>query len=141
MILLVEDNQDDEELTLRAFRKNQIPNAIVVARTGEEALGFLLHDPSDGVHRPPRSFRLVLLDLNLPRIGGFEVLRQIRGFARTRLVPVIVLSSSKEDEDVTTSYTLGANSYLCKPTGLAEFVSAVQVIGAFWLSLNILPPA
>jgi two-component system response regulator len=133
MILLVEDNPDDEMLALRAFRRNQMVNKIVVARTGEEALELLL---GVGTDRDVLAPRLVLLDLNLPKISGHEVLRQIRADARTKLLPVVVLSSSKEQEDIITSYELGANSYVRKAVGLGDFVDAVRVLGQFWLCLN-----
>lgn len=135
MILLVEDNRDDELFALRAFRKNQIAHRVIVARTGDEALELLFRTGAgdDAAIAP----RMVLLDLNLPTIDGHEVLRQIRADARTKLVPVVVLTSSKEDNDIVTSYTLGANGYLCKPVAFEEFVDAVRVLAPFWLTLNI----
>jgi CheY-like chemotaxis protein len=140
MILLVEDNQDDEALTLRALKQNKIGTQVVVARTGEEALHFLFglgaHAGRDVNVQP----RVVLLDLNLPKIDGLEVLRRMRSDARTKLLPVVILTSSKEDEDVINGYSLGANSYVRKPVGFAEFAEAVRVLGTFWLFLNQGPP-
>jgi two-component system response regulator len=136
MILFVEDNQDDEALTLRELKKHQIVNEIVVARTGEEALDFLFGAGAHAGRDLSASPRAVLLDLNLPKIDGFEVLRRIRADPRTKLLPVVVLSSSREDEDIITSYAVGANSYVRKPVDFADFAAAVKTIGAFWLSLN-----
>jgi two-component system, response regulator len=139
MILLVEDNQDDEVLTLRALKRNNIANEVVVARTGEEALDFLFGTgahTSRGVTLP----EVILLDLNLPKIGGLEVLRRLRSDDRTKLLPVVILTSSKEDEDVINGYALGANSYVRKPVGFTEFSEAVKVLGMFWLLLNERPP-
>ena len=139
MILLVEDNPDDEALTLRALRKNHIANQVIVAHTGEDALDFLFgtgaHAGRDTSVRP----HLMLLDLNLPRIDGHEVLRRIRIDPRTKHLPVVVLTSSKEEEDIVRSYSLGANSYVRKPVHFAEFSEAVKVLGLFWLLLNELP--
>jgi CheY-like chemotaxis protein len=140
MILLVEDNQDDEVLTLRALKRNNIANEVVVARTGEEALDFLFGTgayTSRGVTLP----EVILLDLNLPKIGGLEVLRRLRSDDRTKLLPVVILTSSKEDEDVINGYALGANSYVRKPVGFTEFSEAVKVLGMFWLLLNERPPS
>jgi CheY-like chemotaxis protein len=138
LILLVEDNADDEMLTLRAFKKNGIANEIVVARDGVEALDYLFGKDAEGQPNPLP--QIVLLDLNLPRIGGLDVLRRIRGDERTKLVSVVVLTSSKEDEDILTSYTLGANAYVRKPVEFAAFTEAVRTLGLFWLLLNQ-PPA
>jgi two-component system, response regulator len=140
MILLVEDNRDDEALTLRAFKKNNIANPIIVARTGEEALEFLFATGPHAGRDPTALPTLILLDLNLPKIDGLEVLRRVRAHARTRLLPIVILTSSKEDEDVITSYSLGANSYVRKPVGFTEFADAVRVLGLFWLLLNHQPP-
>jgi two-component system, response regulator len=139
MILLVEDNPDDEMLTLRAFRKNQITHQVIVARTGEEALELLFNASTSAGSDSAMEPRLVLLDLNLPKIDGHEVLRQIRLDERTKLLPVVVLTSSNEDDDIITSYTAGANGYICKPVGLEEFVDAVRVLAPFWLALNVVP--
>jgi two-component system, response regulator len=133
-ILLVEDNPDDEALTLRAFKKSNILNEVLVVRDGAEALAYLLRGDSDS-HDVPRP-ALVLLDLNLPKVGGLEVLRRIRADARTQLIPVVVLTSSKLDEDILDSYRCGANAYVRKPVKFAEFADAVTAIGVFWLLLN-----
>jgi two-component system response regulator len=135
-ILLVEDNADDEMLTIRAFKKNNILNEIVVARDGVEALDYLF---GTGVHAgrdPNDTPQLVLLDLNLPRIGGLDVLRRIRDDERTALLAVVVLTSSKEDEDVIKSLSLGANSYVRKPVDFGDFTQAVKTLGLFWLLLH-----
>ena len=134
-ILLVEDNADDEKLTLRALRKNNILNDVVVARDGVEALDYLFN--------PDRSLLLpqvVLLDLNLPRINGVEVLRRLRGNDRTKILPVVILSSSRQEEDIARSYTYGANAYVRKPVEFAEFIDAVRTLGLFWLLLSESPP-
>jgi two-component system response regulator len=139
-ILLVEDNEDDELLTCRALKNNRVANQVVVARDGVEALDFLF---GTGVHAGRDISvlpQLVLLDLNLPRIGGLEVLKRIREDERTRLLSVVVLTSSKEDEDVVRSYALGANAYVRKPVGFEAFSEAVRTLGLFWLLLNETPP-
>jgi two-component system response regulator len=136
VILLVEDNPDDEALTLRAFKKNNIMNAVVVARDGAEALDYLFgmnqyagRDVSDWPS-------LVLLDLKLPKVSGLEVLKKIRTDERTRAIPVVVLTSSKEEQDVAEGYGLGVNSYVRKPVDFSQFVEAVKHIGLYWLLLN-----
>jgi two-component system response regulator len=135
IILLVEDNPDDEALTLRAFKKNQIHNEVVMMRDGAEALAYLLPDgDGDGDGRPCPA--LVLLDLNLPKIGGLEVLRRMRADERTRLIPVVVLTSSKLEEDILDSYRNGANAYVRKPVNFSDFAEAVRTLGVFWLLLN-----
>jgi CheY-like chemotaxis protein len=128
-ILLVEDNQDDEALTLRALKKHNLANEVAVVRDGVEALGFLL---DDGRPLP----QVVLLDLKLPRVDGLEVLRRLRETERTRLLPVVVLTSSKEDRDLVESYSLGANSYVRKPVDFVQFIEAVGHLGLYWLVLN-----
>ena len=141
VILLVEDNPDDEALTLRALKKNNILNEVVVTRDGAEALDYLF---GTGAHagrdldNPPQ---IVLLDLKLPKIDGLEVLRQIRANARTRLQPVVILTTSNEDRDVIGSYELGANSYIRKPVDFEQFMEAVRHLGLYWLVLNIAPPS
>jgi two-component system response regulator len=140
MILLVEDNTDDEALTLRALTRNNIGNEVVVARDGEEALEWLFAEGRYGdrsVHDQPA---LVLLDLKLPKIGGLEVLRRMRENAATRLIPVVILTSSREEDDRLKGYTNGANSYVRKPIDFAHFVEAVRQVGLYWLVLNEPPP-
>jgi two-component system response regulator len=139
MILLVEDNEDDEALTLRAFRKNNILNEVVVARTGEEALDFLFGTGHFAGRDPTIVPLVMLLDLNLPKVDGLEVLRRVRADDRTKLLRVVVLTSSKQDEDIVTSYALGANSYVRKPVNFPEFADAVKILGLFWLLLNNVP--
>lgn len=139
-VLLVEDNPDDELLTTRAFRKNNLLNEIVVARDGVEALDYLFSTgPYAG--RPPGMPEVVLLDLKLPRIDGLEVLGRIRADERTSLLPVVVLTSSKQDEDVLRSYELRANSYVRKPVDFDKFLEAVRNLGLYWLVLNERPPS
>ena len=137
-ILLVEDNPDDEDLTIRALRQNRIANAVVVARDGEEALRLLLGTGPDAAPPLPE---VVLLDLKLPKVDGLEVLRRLRAEPRTRLLPVVVLTSSREDRDLVEAYALGANSYVRKPVDFAQFVEAVRQLGLYWLVLNEPPPA
>jgi len=131
-IVLVEDNPDDEALTLRAFKKSNISNKVVVLRDGAEALAYLLPGDGGGAPRPA----LILLDLNLPKVGGLEVLRRMRADDRTRLIPVVVLTSSKLDEDILDSYCNGANAYVRKPVNFSDFAEAVRALGVFWLLLN-----
>jgi len=134
-ILLVEDNPDDVELTLRAIRKNNIPNEIVVARTGEQAAELLFSDSATtGRRRTPPS--IVLLDLKLPGMDGFEVLRRIRSNPLTKLIPVVILTSSREELDLLKGYSLGANSYVRKPVNYDQFVSTVQQLERYWLGIN-----
>jgi CheY-like chemotaxis protein len=132
-ILLVEDNPDDEALTLRALKKNNISNQVVVAHDGVEAVEILL----DNGHPPPA---IVLLDLKLPRMDGLEVLRRVRADPRTRLLPVVILTTSKEEQDLINGYQLGANSYIRKPVDFAQFTEAVRQLGLYWLVLNEPPP-
>jgi two-component system, response regulator len=139
-ILLVEDNPDDEALTLRAFAKNNITNEIVVARDGAEALEWLFADGRYADRDPEQLPQLVLLDLKLPKIDGLEVLRRIREGSRTKLLPVIILTTSEEESDRTNGYTLGANSYIRKPVDFAQFTDAVRQLGLYWLVLNEPPP-
>jgi two-component system response regulator len=132
-ILLVEDNPDDEALMLRALTKNGIANDIVVAHDGAEALEFLL---GDGNATPMDLPVLVLLDLKLPKVDGLEVLRRLRANDRTKLVPVVVLTTSSEQRDIVESYHLGANSYVTKPVDFNEFMDATRQLGTYWLLLN-----
>lgn len=138
-ILLVEDNPDDAALTLRAFRKNNIQNDIRIAHDGAEALECLLGVGSDGLPLPPPA--VVLLDLKLPKIDGLEVLRRIRAEERTRLLPVVILTSSKEETDLISGYRLGANSYVRKPVDFGAFLDATRQLGLYWLVLNEVPPS
>ncbi|HEY2518320.1 MAG TPA: response regulator [Polyangiaceae bacterium] len=140
-ILLVEDNADDELLTRRAFKKNNIMNEIVVAHDGVEALDYLFGTGMYAGRDVSQTPQVVLLDLNLPRIGGLDVLKKIREDERTRFLPVVVLTSSKQDEDVVRSYTFGANSFVRKPVEFGEFIEAVKTLGLFWLILNTSAPS
>ena len=141
VILLVEDNPDDEALTVRALRKNNIANEIVVARDGVEAVDYLFGTGAYTGRDASRLPQVVLLDLKLPKVDGLEVLRRIRADDRTRLIPVVVLTSSKEERDLVDSYSLGANSYVQKPVDFGEFVEAARQLGLYWLVLNQPPPA
>lgn len=138
-ILLVEDNPDDEELTLLAFSQSQLINRVDVARDGEEALEYLFCE-GRFIKRKPEPPELVLLDLKLPKIDGLEVLRQVREDARTRLQPIVVLTSSREEIDLVESYSLGANSYIQKPVDFREFSATIQSLGRYWLTINEAPP-
>ncbi len=138
-ILLVEDNVDDELLTLRAFERQHIKNEVHVARDGVEALEYLSGTGRFADRDASILPHVVLLDLNLPRLDGLEVLRRIRADEKTRLLPVVVLTSSKEEEDLIRSYSLGANSYVRKPVDFTEFVEAVRQLGMYWLLLNEAP--
>lgn len=135
-ILLVEDNEDDEELTIRALRKNRIDVPVVVARDGAEALERIFAGVTEGGALP----LLTLLDLRLPRISGLDVLRRVREDPRTRSAPVVILTASKEERDVLAGYEIGANAYVRKPVSFTEFAEAVRVLGTFWLNLNVSPP-
>ena len=139
-IVLVEDNPDDEALTLRAFKKNHIDNDVVVLRDGAEALDFFFgtgKHAGSGVMEPPA---VILLDLKLPKVDGMEVLRRLRSNDRTKLFPVVVLTSSTEERDLLESYGLGANSYIRKPVDFVQFTDAVRQLGLYWLLLNVVPP-
>ncbi len=137
IILLVEDNPDDEELTRIAFQESKLLNEVVVARDGAEALDYLL-DPQGKGHALPH---LILLDLKLPKVDGLEVLKRLREEQRTRLLPVVVLTTSKEESDMINSYNLGCNSYIRKPVVFTDFIDAVRQLGMYWLMLNEPPPA
>ncbi len=137
-ILLVEDNPDDEELTLRALRK--VANEIVVVRDGSEALEFVFGTGSFAGRDTERMPAVVLLDLKLPKLSGLDVLQRLRADPRSRLLPVVVLTSSSEDEDMLRSYRFGANSYVRKPVEFASFANAVTQLGVYWMLLNESPP-
>jgi two-component system response regulator len=139
-VLLVEDNADDEELTLRAFKKNGIANAIDVVRDGAEALDYLFARGAYASRANAPMPEVVLLDLKLPKVDGIEVLRQMRSSERTRLVPVVLLTASVEQEDRLRGYSLGANSFVRKPVDFDQFVDAVRQLGLYWLILNEGPP-
>lgn len=140
IILLVEDNPDDEMLTLRALRRNNIVNKVVVARDGVEALDYLFGTGPYKDQEPPQLPAVTLLDIKLPKIDGLEVLRRIRSHERTELIPVVILTSSKEEQDIVNGYRLGANSYIRKPVDFEKFTEAVRELGLYWLLLNEGPP-
>lgn len=138
-ILLVEDNPDDEALTLKAFQKNNILNEVVVARDGEEALDYLFCRGNYALRDKSINPELILLDLKLPKIDGLEVLKKIKTDARTQLIPVIILTSSSEEKDILKSYELYANSYIRKPVDFEQFSEAIRELGVYWLVLNETP--
>lgn len=140
MILLVEDNPDDEALTLRALKKNNIRNRVVVAHDGAEALDFLFCTGAYAGRDPKDKPQIILLDLKLPKVDGLEVLRRVRAEPRTHLLPVVILTSSKEEQDLINGYGYGANSYVRKPVDFNQFVEAVNQLGLYWLVLNETPP-
>jgi two-component system, response regulator len=136
VILLVEDNPDDEALTLRALRKHNVTNQVVVARDGVEAVDWLFASGQHAGRNKNVVPQVILLDLKLPKVDGLEVLRRVRSDERTKLLPVVILTSSKEEEDILNGYRLGANSYVRKPVDFVEFTDAVRQLGLFWLLLN-----
>ncbi|HEB73084.1 MAG TPA: response regulator [Nitrospirae bacterium] len=140
IILLVEDNPDDEALTLRALKKNNIANEVVVAHDGEEALDYLFATGAYQGRDTGVMPTVILLDLKLPRVDGLEVLRRLRSDERTKLLPVVILTSSDEEQDMIKSYNLGANSYVRKPVQFTRFSEAVRQLGLYWLLLNEPPP-
>ena len=140
MILLVEDNPDDEALTIRALQKNNIRNKVAIVRDGAEALDFLFCSGAYAGRDPNDVPQVILLDLKLPKVDGLEVLRRIRADKRTLLLPVVVLTSSKEEQDLLESYKNGANSYVRKPVNFDQFVEAARQLGLYWLILNEAPP-
>ena len=139
-LMLVEDNPDDELLTLRALRQNKVVNDVVVARDGAEALELLLGSGPATADRSRDLPEVVLLDLKLPKLDGLEVLRRLRADERTKFLPVVILTSSKEEQDLVNGYRLGANSYVRKPVKFEEFAAAVRQLGLYWLVLNEPPP-
>ncbi|HWP58662.1 MAG TPA: response regulator [Candidatus Acidoferrales bacterium] len=139
-ILLVEDNPDDVDLTLRALKRNHIANEVVVARDGLEALDYLFGTGSYAGRDLSRKPTVVLLDLKLPKIDGLEVLRRLRGDERTKLLPVVILTTSREQQDLLNGYSSGANSYIVKPVDFEKFVNAVGQLGLYWMLLNEPPP-
>lgn len=141
MILLVEDNPDDEVLTLRALNKSKIANKIVVVRDGVEALDYLFCTGAYTDRDPLELPQVTLLDLKLPKVDGLEVLRRIRSDARTKMLPVVILTSSKEEQDMVNAYSSGANSYVRKPVDFNQFVEAIGQLGLYWLVLNEPPPS
>lgn len=140
IILLVEDNPDDEALTLRALKKNNIQNRVVVARDGAEALDYFFGTGAYAGRDMSVMPTVTLLDLKLPKVDGLEVLRRLRGDERTRNLPVVILTSSKEEQDLLNGYKLGANSYIRKPVDFNQFTESVRQLGLYWLVLNEPPP-
>jgi two-component system response regulator len=138
-ILLVEDNPDDEALTLRALRKSNVANKVVVVRDGQEASDYLFQEGAHAGRPASEGPQLVLLDLKLPKMDGVDVLRRIRADENTKLLPVVVLTSSDEQRDVLETYSLGANSYVRKPVDFVQFTEAVKQLGLYWLVLNVTP--
>jgi len=141
LILLVEDNASDEKLALLAFKRCEVPHTIVVARDGADALDYVFATGKHAGRDPAARPAVVLLDLKLPRVSGHDVLRRIRASPDTQLLPVVVLTASREQEDILRSYAYGANAYLRKPVDFSEFASAVQALRAFWLRFNDAAPA
>lgn len=140
VLLLVEDNPDDEELTLLAFEQSAIANEVVVAHDGVEALDYLFSTGMYADRNPSLMPALILLDLQLPRINGLEVLQRLRADNRTKLLPVVILTTSNEQQDLINSYSLGCNSYIRKPVDYDQFITAVQQLGMYWLLINEPPP-
>ena len=141
IMLLVEDNADDEALTLRALKKNNIKNEVVVAHDGAEALEYLFGTGKYAGRNTNVTPQVVLLDLKLPKVEGLEVLRRVRADERTKLLPVVILTSSNEEQDRIDGYGLGANSYVRKPVDFSQFMEAARQLGLYWLILNEVPPA
>ena len=139
-ILLVEDNPDDEALTLRALQKNNILNSVTIVRDGAEALDYLFCQGAYVGRDASQQPAVTLLDLKLPKVDGLEVLKRLRADARTRLLPVVILTSSKEEQDLASGYSLGANSYIRKPVDFTQFMEAIRQVGLYWLMMNEPPP-
>jgi two-component system response regulator len=140
IILLVEDNPDDEELTLRALKKNNIGNQVVVARDGVEALDYLFGTGAYAGRDPSHLPEVVLLDLKLPKVDGLEVLKRVRSDPRTKLLPIVMLTSSLEEKDLAQCYAGGVNSYVRKPVDFTQFIEVVRQLGLYWLVVNNPPP-
>ncbi len=140
IILLIEDNPDDEILALRALKKNLVMNEVVVAHDGAEALDYLFCTGIYADRNPLEMPHLILLDIKLPKLNGLEILRRIRSDQRTRLLPVVILTSSNEEQDIVSGYQLGANSYICKPVDFIQFTEVVRQLKLYWLDLNEPPP-
>lgn len=138
-ILIVEDNPDDAEMALRAFKKNKLTNHVLVVEDGEEALDFIFARGKFSQHSIERKPKIILLDLKLPKVSGLEVLKEIKGHPETKVIPVVVLTSSREENDIIDSYKLGVNSYIVKPVDFDKFVDAVRDLGLYWLLLNQQP--
>jgi two-component system response regulator len=135
-ILIVEDNQDDLDMALRALRKANLTNKIQTVRDGAEALGFIFCEGAFAGRKFENPPKVILLDLKLPKVDGMEVLKRVKGDERTKMIPVVILTSSKEQKDVIDSYNLGVNSYIVKPVNFEQFAAAVQELGMYWLLLN-----
>lgn len=139
-ILLVEDNPADVKLTLRAFERNNLTNRIQVVRDGAEALDFLFRTGEFADRRTDENPKVILLDLKLPKVDGIDVLRQVKADPRTRMIPIVVLTSSREERDILETYRLGVNSYIAKPVDFNQFTESMREIGTYWLLMNQLPP-
>jgi len=140
VVLLVEDNPKDEVLTLRALKKSNVDGIIIVVRDGAEALDYLFRKGKFKDREIEEIPRFILLDLKLPKIDGFSVLRKIRSDSRTKKLPVVIFTSSSEEKDLNNSYEMGANSYICKPIDFEKFVETINLVGNYWLNLNLEPP-
>lgn len=135
-ILLVEDNENDAELTIRALKRNNLINGLVHLKDGEQALNFIFAEGEYADRSPEEKPRVVVLDINMPRVSGIEVLQRLKADERTKYIPVVILTSSKEDPDIKTCYSLGVNSYVVKPVEFEEFVKAISTLGLFWMIVN-----
>lgn len=140
VILIVEDNPDDEELTLRALKQSHVFHQVIVVHDGEEALEYLFNGGGNSGQELHPLPQVMLLDLKLPKVSGFDVLKHVRNDPRTQFLPVVIMTSSSEEEDIYTSYKLGANSYVRKPVEFQRFAEAVQQMGLYWLLINQVPP-
>lgn len=140
LILLVEDNPDDELLAIRALKKNEINCQVAVVRDGREAIDYLFTEGKFADKDPDELPDVILLDLKLPKLDGIDVLKAIRANEKTKVIPVVMLTSSNEENDIANSYRLGANSFICKPVDFDQFLTAMRQLGTYWLSLNVTPP-